>query len=306
MKIDRLLAITIHLLNHEKVTSDQLATKFEVSVRTIKRDIESLSEAGIPVVSTIGANGGYMILDTFGLNRPLTTSSDFALIVAALKSLNTAVDDVKLEQTLEKIQAVRQDKHSSSKVFIDFSIVKENQKLQQTLKILEQAIKSENVVKFIYHGHANLMRKVEPLALNYRWYAWYLLSFEPDKNDYRIFKLSRISELEISPQHFMRQIENLANLLEQQWSTDQRRIIRIKLYCQAQIRQDIDEVFRAEVTETQENGDFICTFEVPEKEQLWFAQLLGFGAKVQVLEPKALRSRIQKTAQEISELYNKE
>jgi predicted DNA-binding transcriptional regulator YafY len=305
MKIDRLLGITIYLLNRNKVTSEQLASKFEVSVRTIKRDIESLIRSGIPITSMTGVGGGYAILDTFGLSRPLASSADIAMIVSALKSLNTAFDDPSLNQTLEKMQAVKHDEHLSDKVFVDFSVVKEDKNLLEKTDFLKKAIKSKNLVKFVYHGHAEHPRKVEPLALNYRWYAWYLFAFDSVKNDYRIFKLNRISDLETRPEHFVREIENLADLLEKHWTDDQREIFRIKLTCQGKTRPDIEEIFHPKITETRANGDFICTFEVPEHERFWFSQLLGFGGTVQVLEPIELRERIQRVAREILENYKK-
>ena len=93
MKIDRLLGITIYLLNHRKVSARTLADKFEVSQRTIQRDMETLNMAGIPIVSTYGSDGGYAILDSFRMERQAACDSDYSFILTALKGLSTAYNE---------------------------------------------------------------------------------------------------------------------------------------------------------------------------------------------------------------------
>jgi predicted DNA-binding transcriptional regulator YafY len=106
MKIDRLLGITIHLLNHDKSSAKILASKFEVSLRTIQRDIESLCQAGIPVVSYVGAEGGYKILESFKMDRQIAGDVDYQYIILALQGLASAYENPKVETTLEKMKAI--------------------------------------------------------------------------------------------------------------------------------------------------------------------------------------------------------
>ena len=106
MKLDRLLGITIYLLNHEKTSASTLAKRFEVSVRTIQRDIEALCMAGIPVAASMGADGGYEILDTFCMERQTAEQMDYQHIVAALQGLLSAYEEETAEDTLEKMKAL--------------------------------------------------------------------------------------------------------------------------------------------------------------------------------------------------------
>ncbi len=122
MKIDRLLAITIYLLNHQKTSASTLAEKFEVSIRTIQRDMESIFLAGIPVVSTFGADGGYEIIDTFKMNTQPALGNDYVQIITALQGYVSAFDDKKINDTLEKIQSISTNQNSN--VMLDFSVEK--------------------------------------------------------------------------------------------------------------------------------------------------------------------------------------
>ena len=109
MKTDRLLGITIYLLNHGRTSAQALARRFEVSSRTIARDIDALGLAGIPVVSVQGADGGYEILETFRMERQIAGQIDYAYIVAALQGLSTAYSSTELDALLEKMRACRSD-----------------------------------------------------------------------------------------------------------------------------------------------------------------------------------------------------
>lgn len=303
MKIERLLEIIFYLLAHKKATSQQLAQHFSVSVRTIQRDIESLILAGIPIMANTGRNGGYEILDDFKLARPLINSSDYAQLIAALTSLNTAIDDTNLTTTLGKLLAVQAQEKAVPTVMVDFSIAKENPTLIDLLKLLKEAINSQQRIKFCYHGHKNF-RKVEPIALNYRWYAWYLLAFDCEKEDFRIFKLVRMDAVQKMPEPFRKEITNLPAFIEEQWGRDQSESLKIRLFCQANTRADISEYFRANILEIKENGDFTCDFFAVKTERLWFSLLLGFGDSVKVLEPIEVAEDLQKIAQKIIKNYS--
>lgn len=118
MKIDRLYAITIYLLNHGRTSASELSKHFEVSVRTIQRDIDSLCYAGIPIVSISGVAGGYELSEKFKLDKQLTTLDDFSYIITALRGLVSATNDVKAKDTLAKIGAMA--KPNETGVILDF------------------------------------------------------------------------------------------------------------------------------------------------------------------------------------------
>ncbi len=305
MKIDRLIGIIMYLLNRDRVTANELAEKFEVSTRTIARDINTLGLAGIPVVSDVGINGGYTILDTYKLNRNITTTEDYFNIICSLKGMCSAYDNKKIEATLEKIMAT-ENVQKKQRVFLDLSVCREGENTNAYLGTLEQAITNEQVVKFDYTGSDNTChsRIVEPLALSYKWYMWYLFAYCKFKKDYRIFKISRIQNLVVSEDRFEKVHSNIDNLLEKQWGYDDRKTYSVKLKCCGEVRIAVSEYLKGTIIEEYSNKNFIYSFIVPENERMWFSLLLGFGNKVEVLEPLELRERLNEKAKEITRLYD--
>lgn len=305
MKIDRLIGITMYLLNRKVVTSRELADKFEVSIRTIVRDVESLNMAGIPITSLTGTNGGYEILDSFKLNKQITNMDDYLYIITALKGMCSAYDNKKFEATFEKLLATSKYQNGKQRLFLDFSVAKEDENIPEYIKMLEGAISAEYMVEFDYTDSENKTkhRVIEPLALTYKWYAWYLFGYCTYKDTYRIFKLNRISNIFITKRSFIRKQSNIEELLEAQWNNDSRMYWDIKLMCKSEVKIPVMEYLRGEIIEEHENGDFIISLHYPENERMWFSLLLGFGDKVKVLEPQELKDRLIKKAYEIQNLY---
>ncbi|MBP1755092.1 MAG: hypothetical protein H6Q59_1490 [Firmicutes bacterium] len=220
MKLDRLYAITIYLLNHGKTSANELARHFEVSQRTIQRDIDALCQAGIPVVALTGTNGGYEILDTFRMGQHAATEEDYTHILTALKGLATAIHDPKVNATVEKFSSLI--KEGSHGVILDFSILREGD--ERILQLLKSAVQSKLVVRFSYTNADNETRThmVEPIAVIYRWYAWYLLAYSTVKEDYRFYKLVRIQNLERTDIPFSKEHEDADQILRRNDEKDER------------------------------------------------------------------------------------
>jgi len=306
MKTDRLLGITMYLLNREIVPASELSEKFEVCARTIARDMEALGLAGIPIASTAGPGGGYRIMESFRLGRPVSTAEDYQYVIAALKTLCSAYENKKLDATLEKLLAMQRGGSGGQRVFVDFSVVKEGERTPAYTALLEQAIADGRVVAFSYTdaGGAVTRREAEPLALSYKWYAWYLLAYCLTRQDYRIFKLNRMDDLAATGRGFSRAHGDIPALLERQWARDDRGRLWVRLLCKAQARIAVLEYFNAKVLEEHPNGNFECAFHVIESERMWFSLLMGFGGQVRVLEPPELAKRVQQTAEELLRNYD--
>ena len=303
MKIDRLLGITMYLLNRDIVTSKELCDKFEVSQRTIVRDIEALNLAGIPVSSATGHKGGYEILDTFKLNKQITNKDDYSFIIAALKGLDSAVDSDSLNKTLEKLLAVSTP-INDPKVIFDFGVAKEDKRINDLIKILEDAISNNQIVSFDYtkaNGDANL-RTVEPLVLTYKWYAWYMFAYCTYKNDYRLFKLKRIHNLNKTKQHYNDRHGDAATLLDNNELFDNGKQFNYSLRCKASALVLVMEYLGGNIVKEYENGDFLLSMHTMD-ERLWFSLLLGFGDSVEVIEPESLRIRLKNLGEKIVDLY---
>ena len=303
MKIDRLLGITIYLLNHKKVNAQILAEHFEVSVRTIMRDINSLCMAGIPVISNYGSHGGYEILNTFKMEKQIAGSIDYSYIVAALKGFTTAYNSKETNTTLQKIQSVSDG--TPTNIILDFGILSERKDINHKLSILEQAINESHRVLFTYTNSDNIKKDfdVEPIATMYKWYNWYLLCYFPKYKDYRIFKLVRMVNIGIS-NHKNSMVHNV-DYAKEQWEkqADNRKYINIRFYCSNDIKQKCMEYLNGHIESELENGDLIFTLSVPENEPFWYGVLLSFGNKIRILEPKELKRKICMTCQEILQVY---
>jgi len=303
MRIDRLMAITTYLLNHDTVSASGLAERFEVSKRTIQRDINSLSMAGIPIVSTYGCDGGYKIIDGFKLQKQIADRDDYQNIITALKGLATASANQKTWRTLEKMIAT--SPRSEQCIFLDLSAAREGVSTDEYLRTIEAAIHNLVPLQIEYTNseQTTTVRIVEPLALTYLWYAWYLFAYCTTKHDYRLFKLARISACTQTEAEFSKEHSSAEELLKLQLSSDTRRYYDIKLRCQGEIRQQILEYLNGKITEEYPNGDFVYSMRLPENERMWFSLLLGFGDKTRVLEPEELRARLRHKAQEIMSVY---
>lgn len=307
MKIDRLLGITMHLLNRDKVCARTLAEKFEVSQRTIQRDIESLNLAGIPVSSTSGTNGGYEIIDSFKINKSITSTEDYLLIVTALKGLCSAYNNQKLEATIDKVLLSSfHNTDMKQKMFLDFKVLREGNNNDEYLKFIENSIGEEKSICFDYTNADNAIthRIVEPLAITYKWYSWYLLGYCTNRCDYRLFKLSRIENLEKTQRNFTKAHKSPDILLFEQEKGDNRQYYDIKLLCKKKAKIQILEYIKGKIINEYDNGDFLLALHVPKNERMWFSILLGFGNNITVIEPDELKNRLKEKAIEILNLYH--
>ena len=174
MKIERLYAITVYLLNHGRTSANELAKYFEVSVRTIQRDIDSLCLAGIPIISVTGATGGYEISSQFKLDKHLATSNDYSYILTALKGLVSATNDQNANHTLEKISHIF--KQNNMNIILDFSVLREGE--QDTLQTLQTAIAQKRMVASMPSGQgrkikrskqSNFQKRITRLSRNLKW-----------------------------------------------------------------------------------------------------------------------------------------
>ncbi len=304
MRIDRLLGITMYLLNRDIVTSNELSNQFEVSVRTIQRDIESLNLAGIPISSQTGNGGGYEILDTFKLNKQITNADDYLFIITALKGLCTAVDNNKINNTLEKLLMVGNNSVNQH-IFLDFSVLKEKNETREYINVFDKCILEKSVVNFDYTNADNKAhnRNVEPLAVTYQWYSWYLFGYCTYKQDYRLFKFSRISNVDVINVKYNTTHEDVNLLLEKQLNNDTRPYYDIKLLCKKESVLQAKEYLNGNIIEEKENGDVLMTLHTPTNERMWFSLLLGFGNDILIIEPQELKDRVVNKAKEIIKLY---
>ncbi len=301
MKTDRLYAITVYLLNHGRTSARQLASHFEVSLRTVQRDIDSLCLAGIPVISTAGAAGGYEISPRFSLDRHLASQDDYSYILTALKGFVSASNDKKAMATLEKISHLH--KSPDSGIILDFSVLREGE--QEALQALQTAIAKKLTVEFTYTNNNCETRthSVEPIALLYRWYSWYLLAYSKVKKDYRTYKLVRMSDLKITGIPITADHAAPDIILKNADKTDFRKYTEVILKCREPAIARVQEYLKGTVTETLSGGEALMKLTVVENEQHWIGTLLSLGDSVQIISPESIRKRVLESAEKILSLY---
>ncbi len=299
MQINRLFEIVHILLNKKIVTAKELAGRFEVSVRTIFRDIEILSGAGIPIYMSKGRNGGISLMEGYILNKAVLSQEEKNQILSALQGLK-AVTDFEQDNAMSKLSAMFGE-YNTNWIEVDFSCWYNQEEIGRIFAVLKQAILSKNLVEFIYFNsnQESGLRIVEPLRLLYKGQAWYLFAYCRSKKDTRLFKLSRIKELNSIDENFSRNYTN--QVFDENWGF-QDEFIDLKLKIDKKMGFRVFDEFDNSLTETDSDGNFIVTMHYPKGEWI-FSYLMSFGESLEVLEPPEIREDVKKMLNIILKKY---
>lgn len=312
MKLERLLSIIILLLNRRMVQAKELAERFEVSVRTIYRDIEAINGAGIPIVTYQGTNGGIGLAEGYRLDRNVLTNDELAAIVTALRSISTSYGNEQHLQLMEKMNSVvppqyaEEFQHKASRVLIDYSPWDGNERLRPKLQLLKDAVDSCRIVEFIYSNAEGLVshRIVEPHMLIMKGRQWYLKAYCLAKEQFRLFKLKRMKELETASQRTFvrREFTVHEGVASQQGPRDSSNMIEFVLRFRADSRHLAEEWFGIEELVPTGDGSWEVRKVYPEDEWL-YRFILGLGHHAEVLEPLHLREIIASRAEQAANIY---
>lgn len=302
MKVDRLISIVVYLLNHGRTSAQKLAQEFEVSSRTIMRDLESLDQAGIPIQAFYGVEGGYQIMDSFVLEKQAATSHEYDWIVTALEGMATAYTSKGLKQALEKVQSISHTRDTA--VSVDLSVASEDHKINEQLRLLENAIEEKYAVRFLYTNSHDEVKdiQVEPVCLQYKWYNWYLIGYYEKYQDYCMFKLVRMDNLQATQIKFT----TAHHPSDIKMKDNNQDIVHVRLYGKAVIKAKCREYLNGQITQEFKNGDFEFSFSVPKHETFWYGVILSFGNKARIIEPQEIKDRIIKTCREIQMEYEEQ
>ena len=300
MKLDRLLGILTTLLQNERVTAPYLAEKFEVTRRTIGRDIDALCMAGIPIITHQGTGGGISIAEGFKLDKSVLTRDELTGIIAALKGIGSVSDSSRIEQTLNKLGANSDAVVSMHEpIVIDLASYYKGD-LTEKINIIKQAIFNKCVIEFDYYYHkGETKRKIEPYTIIFQWTSWYVFGFCHMRQDWRLFKLNRLWNLSQSSETFvMRDIPQEKRDFYSHMLDD---IKLVALFDKSVKYQLIDGFGLDGFTETDEGLLLEMGYS---KKDYMISWLLGFGDKVKVLEPAYIIEEIKTTAQNILAQYS--
>lgn len=297
MQINRMFEIIYILLDKKTVTARELAEKFEVSSRTIYRDIETLSSAGIPVYMTKGKGGGISILDEFVLNKAVLTQEEKSDILSSLQAVG-AINFNETDSALQKLGSLFGE-NNSDWIEVDFSSWYNSEKESKSFNDIKSAILSKKIMNFTYSSGKGerTTREVEPLKLCFKGMARYLYAYCTLRQDFRFFKLSRIKDIVVTDKHFHRKvigpIFKKDNMFNEQYIT-----LKLKLSPQMAFRvYDEFDNYTKEV-----DGSFITETIYPMGEWL-FPYIASFGSHCEVLEPLDIRNSIKEEIQKMMNNY---
>ena len=300
MKLDRLIAILSVLLNQEQATAPELAKRFEVSRRTINRDIEALNQAGIPIVTQQGAGGGIRIMDGFRMDRTALTSREMQAILSGLRGLDSVSGTSQYKQLMEKISPGAADVLSGDQhILIDLASW-HKASLSGKIELLHGAIEQYRLVSFHYlspGGESD--RIVEPALLVFQWSSWYLWGWCREKNAPRLFKLDRMDSLQVKETFSPRQME-MPDLLGAQAFPDRYHVV-VRISRKSRWR--LVEEYGPGCYEETPEGDCLFSTGFTDREHL-LSWILSFRGDAELLEPLELREELAKIGEIIRQKHH--
>lgn len=303
MQINRLFEIVYLLLEKERVTAKELAEHFEVSTRTVYRDIEILSGAGIPVYMSKGKGGGVSLLPGFILDKAIITEDEKEEILSALK----AVDSVRPgeeDATLRKMGSLFGGA-SSDWIEVDFGTWSDGEREAGLFRMLKEAILGKRVIRFSYASAKGEVtrRETEPLKLVYKGASWHLYGYCRERQDFRFFKLKRMRDPEVTGEKFIRKYWEPA--LEETLRGDRRKhpadMVNLKLKIEKEAAYRVYDEF--EQYEQMEDGSFLVNIALERNGWLLY-YLLSFGSALEILETEEIRQWFQGEVGNILKRYS--
>lgn len=299
MKIDRMIGILSILLQQEQVTAPYLAEKFEVSRRTINRDIEALCMAGIPLVTKQGQKGGISIMDGYRIDRTLLSTSDMQSILAGLRSLDSVSGTNRYAQLMEKLSAgasnlLAGDTH----ILIDLSSWYKDS-LSPKIELLHDAILSGYKVSFTYFApKGESKRTIEPYDLIFQWASWYIWGWCEDRADFRLFKLGRMTDLKAG-ESFKKRCAFLPDLSPKQVFPH---TYQVKAKVSPEYKWRLIEEYGPNSFTVQPDGMLLFSFGFFDKTSIvsWIA---SFGGGAELLEPAEFRKDVLAFAEGIQKKH---
>ena len=303
MKIDRLIGILSVLLQKEKMTAPELAEKFEVSRRTINRDIEDLCKAGIPIQTSQGTGGGISIMEGYRLDRTILTSKDMQMILAGLRSLDSVSGSSYYCQLMEKIRTGSSEFISGrDSILIDLSSWY-GDSLTPKIETIQDAVENRHLVRFQYYAPSGESeRTVEPYFLVFRWSSWYLWGWCKDRKDFRMFKLNRMDRIQKTDESFECRNIAMPDLSNEKIFPGG---IKVKVLFEPDQKWRLVEEFGPKCFTEYDDGRLLFTGDYTDLGNL-ITWLMTFGDKAEVIEPRKAREAISQMVKRMMKIYKED
>ncbi|NQX69871.1 YafY family transcriptional regulator [Paenibacillus alba] len=283
-KIERLISIIMILLRKNIVSTTEFTQLFDVSKRTILRDMETLSLSNIPIYSINGVHGGYGIMDEYKVDKRLLSSSDLENILTALGGLEQILISEEVDITIKKIEAMVSPLSLKSSIQLSFYGWEGRSEILHTLRTFQESILKRRLVSFDYidkNGTAT-NRIVEPYQLHFSETSWYLKGFCLHRMSYRTFKLSRIDKLTMDNKTF----NPREYLVEQEREASyQPQLVAIHALISPSIQDQFIERYGRKSIENYSSEFLLATIDVPHN-STGFQFLASFGTNLKIVEPQ--------------------
>ncbi len=300
MKLGRMIGILAMLLQRDSVTAPELARRFEVSRRTIQRDVDALCRAGIPIASRQGSGGGFSVMEGYRVDRALLTSPDMRAILAGLRSLDSVSGTRRYAQLMEKLSP------GSSRLVPGSDSILINlagwyrEPLSEKIALLETAIDAGLLARFHYYAPSGESeREIEPYYILFQWGSWYVHGWCRDRRDWRLFKLNRLAELRLG-EAFEKRDAPWPDLSANRVFPER---FRVKALIEPRLRWRLVEEYGPECYAVQPDGRLLFEGGFADRDNA-VTWLLSFEDGAQLLEPEELRTEMGRIAGRLMEIYN--
>ena len=309
MKIDRLVSIIMILLEKERISAQELAKMFEVSTRTIYRDIEAISMAGIPVLATSGSGGGIEIMKDYKVDKKIFSTDDLSALLMGLSNISGMVRGSEVANALAKVKSfIPSEKAKSielkaSQIYIDLTPWEGNAGVKNALEIIKKALQENKLLIFTYiDGHGSkTSRTVEPYQLVFKSRAWYVQTFCRLKNDYRLFRLSRMTDLKILEESFTPREYQKPFLDFEETARSLQTDIKIRIH-----KSVLDRILDfCPYERLSQDGEEYYLADYPFFDSdYYYDMLLSLGDKCEILEPAHVREKLKQKIKNLAEIYS--
>lgn len=282
-KIERLISIVMILLQKEIISASEFSRLFNVSKRTIQRDMEALSYANIPIYAQHGAEGGYALMDEYKFDKRLVNHNDLENILISLAGYDQLITNPNIQMTIQKIKAMSKT-HIPSKLDLSFYDWSGREEIKEDIAFINQAIEQHWLLKFDYIDQVGqrTCRIVEPYKLQFIERLWYLVGYSRERNDYRTFKLTRMLDIQKAGFFKPRSEEDLIKSNDKAAKLD---MVTVQLLIDARVRdQFIERYGKKSVTEVTIHH-YLANIELPES-PFSYQFLAGLGNMVKILSPQ--------------------
>lgn len=309
MKIDRLVSIIMLLLEKDRISAGEMADMFEVTPRTIYRDIDSINMAGIPVHAIPGVGGGFEIMQQYKVEKNIFSTSDLSAILMGLSNMSTVMRGEELVNAFAKVKSfipaeqAKDIELKANQIYIDLTPWIDNRNIQSYLELIKTAIQDNRLLSFDYadrYGNKS-SRRAEPYQLVLKDSHWYWHGYCLERNDYRVFKISRTSNLSMEKAIFDPRTYKKPEL---GWDESLDKMQkRITLRIHNTLRDRVLDY--CSIDDFTPDGDLYCLVDFLFIENdYYYSILLSFGKRCECVGPKHVREELKRKVQEIADIYD--